>query len=654
MAETPTTNGPEPLPPPALELEHAIGYNARYGNCVGAGEKYYSAMGGSVVVGDLKDVHCQEFLRGLEEEVGVFCASKDGGRLVVGQLEGQKSDIVVWDLATRSILHRLTDHENGVAALSISPDDKLLLSVGSCTDRRVIVWDLELGQPVAMTTLPPTDDQAVVSCCAIGGLVEDIKRRKTQNYQFTILSGSKIYRYTLDPQTSSVAPLRTTIGNIVRQWTSVAYSQQGDLLFLGSETGDVTVISTTEGAHVKNLRVLSSGIRYIIVTGGSGNEGDDGKGFQYARYGQHAIRSTTLKMGGGNGEVVDCRVRDHADVTFEVTSRAAVGGPVNSLSVAGDSVVAGTTNGEVYKINGSEVVKIQTAPLGAVVHVAHCPHANDKFVTCSEDGFVRFWELNGYQQTASGGNYKTRTTPSCAAYVGATDTVVTGWSDGGVRCIDTLSGETHWAVMNAHQEAVTDIAIPETLQFFVTSSETGDVKVWNTRTRVLSRELKGHKSRVSQIQLFDNATHLLSASKDRSIIMWDMNTGQRVASNLLQMGHVNSIYLLRNQNNFLSTGSDKKVSLWDVRQQEPVAQVPLTNAAHDTAMTTMHGTSDDRFFATGGTDHCVTLWDFPSLRPIQTGIGHTNTVTHTRFSPDNRQIISCGMDRSILIWNFYT
>lgn len=50
--------------------------------------------------------------------------------------------IIVWDVATKSLYAQLTLHKGKVEALSFSPNDKYLVSLGGEDDNTVIVWDL--------------------------------------------------------------------------------------------------------------------------------------------------------------------------------------------------------------------------------------------------------------------------------------------------------------------------------------------------------------------------------------------------------------------------------------------------------------------------------------------------------------------------------
>ena len=698
-------------PPPAIELERAVGYNAGYGNCCAdkAGDRYYYLSGGCVVQGSLTDPTQQDFMRGTEDEAGLMCVGD--GTIVAAQTAGTNPDVVVWDVsaAQRRLRFRVTEHDHGVAAIALSADGRLLLTVGGGEDRRAVAWDAATGGMVAVTQLPaaPGDDGATAACCA-WGRVEDAKRRATDAYQFAVPYGGAVFRCSLNPYEGGaggggcggLTPLRTSTANIVRRWTSAVFSVHGDLLFLGSETGDVCVLGTRDGVCLAATRVFDSAVRFLAVEGGTGPgsgppstttaSSSDPAPFQYSQFGEHAVRSTTLRAGSAAGDLHTLHLSDHRSAKLATTLRHRLPGGVNSISPFPGGVVAGTCAGGVFRVDdcagaaaGSAdlaVTRLVSAPLGAVTALAYHPTRSDTFASGSADGLFRMWDLSTYFELCSGGvgsgdGRRVRgTLPAaghlregavrgggeqggallCIAHVGQTDTVVTGWGDGGVRCFDALDGELHWEVREAHQGAVTAVVVASNLSFFATAGERGEVKVWSLRSRTLVRELAEHRGPVTGLQLFNDDAHLLSSSHDRSILTWDLATGQRAATNLLQMGQVHAVHLCRNQQNFLSTGSDRRVSLWDTRQHEPVRQAAVASAYRDVTATALSGAHSDRFFATGGTDQVVTLWDMHKFAPVQTGVAHTATVNKLAFAPDDRQLLSCSNDRSIMVWNLYS
>lgn len=357
-------------------------------------------------------------------------------------------------------------------------------------------------------------------------------------------------------------------------------------------------------------------------------------------------------------------------------------------------LLAGTGTGglrRVRPVGAQRPIRVADGLLGAVSCLAFHSLQSDCFASGSADGVVRVWDLSTYAEAArsavgtgagrrakgtldlstvleagkfggQGGNVGGRdrfaggggvAEPLCLTYLGQADIIISGWSDGAVRCFDALSGEFHWSLPTAHRGAVTEIIHASTLKFFVSAGEAGEIKVWDLRTRELIKELKEHTSRVTSLHLFPDNCHLLSSSRDRHILSWDLRSGRRVAANSLAMGQITGAVLCPNQTNIISAATDRKVTLWDLRQQEAVRQVPYASKYTDAVAATIAGDHTGRFFATGGTDQVVKLWDQASLAEVHAGVGHSKAVACVRFAPDDKQVLSCGADRSIFVWNLY-
>ena len=74
--------------------------------------------------------------------------SHNGRYLASGQVTymGFTADIIIWDLQTRTLLHRMSLHKVKVQSLSFSGDDLYLASLGGQDDSALVVWHVESGQ----------------------------------------------------------------------------------------------------------------------------------------------------------------------------------------------------------------------------------------------------------------------------------------------------------------------------------------------------------------------------------------------------------------------------------------------------------------------------------------------------------------------------
>ena len=80
--------------------------------------------------------------------------------------------------------------------------------------------------------------------------------------------------------------------------------------------------------------------------------------------------------------------------------------------------------------------------------------------------------------------------PNCVAL--SLDTIISGWSDGKVRCHSAENGEWLWEIPNAHAGGVTALQMSANQRFIISGGEQGEVRVWELRSRELVSHLKEH------------------------------------------------------------------------------------------------------------------------------------------------------------------
>uniref|UniRef100_A0A671FVT4 Apoptotic protease-activating factor 1 n=1 Tax=Rhinolophus ferrumequinum TaxID=59479 RepID=A0A671FVT4_RHIFE len=101
---------------------------------------------------------------------------------------------------------------------------------------------------------------------------------------------------------------------------------------------------------------------------------------------------------------------------------------------------------------------------------------------------------------------------------------------------------------------------------------------------------------------------------------------------------------------FIATCSvDKKVKIWNSMTGELV----YTYDEHSEQVSCCHFTNNSHhlLLATGSSDCLLKLWDLNQNTCRNTLFGHTNSVNHCRFSPDDKLLASCSADGTLKFWD---
>jgi len=641
-----------------MELEHAIGFTGSVAQSLHyhpSGKDAIYVGGGCVVVSDLSDPHNQHFLRGHDGPITSLDMSKDGKMLASGQV-GENSDVIVWDAENKSLLYRLSTHEHGIAKVAFSHDSRFLLTVGDAIDKSLYVWAFVDGKIAASAKGTPLPESGVTAA-VWGGFERDIKKRPTNRYILATAGQKQVVIWIYDPTTGKLTPERCQTGAQVRNYTCLAFSDDGEVLFAGSESGDLSAFSVRNRSLLSCLPVCSAGlltvnlVDHFLITGG-------GDGSITVMTGVTAANDS-YAAAGARGP------------SMQVVSRGRGQGGIKSVSIInGRDALIGTDKSYLYRcqiIGGGAELSLKLVSeshAAGVIAVGFPPDVSDHVVSSAEDGSVRVWDLGDYSVKArcegkaqakalGGGAHNVHHATSLAVAVGC---VMTGWTDGDVRCFDEETGEHLWTINNAHRGGVSCLCVAPNQAFIVSGGEEGDVRVWDVRSREMLCHLKEHTARVTSTAVMKDCQTAISASRDRSALCWDLQHERRVSAHTQRMGGINSLALHQNMVNTVTVGQEKKVTYWDLREEQPVRVIDKAHAgSYGEAMEGLATaiSHDGKLVATGGTDQRVLLWDFATGKLVVTGIGHSGDVTGLSFSPDDKQLVSVGKDGMVFVWNIY-
>uniref|UniRef100_A0A7S3RNK3 Uncharacterized protein n=1 Tax=Emiliania huxleyi TaxID=2903 RepID=A0A7S3RNK3_EMIHU len=466
----------------ALDLERAIGFNGGADSPLHAlgdgGTGYAHASGACVVLSDLADPSRQHFLRGHSEDVSCLAVSSSGRYAASGQ-NGGEPDVLVWDLSTQTLVYRLQEHDHGVQLVCFSDDERFLLTVGVKKDGKMVAWDLVSGCIVASALAGKNN--AAATCACWGGRKKDVKRRDTMQLQLATGGEGFLKYWTLDPAGGSLSSEEATTA-VSRHVTALAFSHEREYLYAGSSSGDfVTILvrsllmhSVTAAASnsVSALAPLPPVPRSLSVLGGDDTlerllvAGGDGSCTVWQGDGRAYRRTESLepKLPGAIS-ALSLRVRHPAAGS---TLRLLLGtrrGTIHEASLAPGASDAGESGARL----------LQESHCSAVRGVAYAPHSSTAFVSASDDGSVRLWDVASLSVVAKGEcQTALALVPACVAFTG--EAIFTGWADGKLRAHDAEDGALLWTLDGVHQSGVTTMAISHNAKFIVTGGESGEAR----------------------------------------------------------------------------------------------------------------------------------------------------------------------------------
>ncbi|KAJ8772496.1 hypothetical protein K2173_027673 [Erythroxylum novogranatense] len=227
------------------------------------------------------------------------------------------------------------------------------------------------------------------------------------------------------------------------------------------------------------------------------------------------------------------------------------------------------------------------------------------------------------------------------------------------------------------------------------------LQVWDAKTSVCVRDLKGHKARVGAISW--NGQTLTSGSKDKFLIHHDVRQNENATvrikahneevcglkwssggSVLASGGNDNIIYIWEAskmssskflhklnghsaavkalawcpyQFNVLASGggtSDGCIKIWNTRKGTCIGGVDtgaqicgLEWNTHHQELLSAHG------YGMGELQNHLCLWKYPSMTKLGQLCGHRSRVLNTSQSPDGLTVLSAGGDETLRFWEIF-
>lgn len=622
-------------------------------------------LGSFVVVKNNKSGK-EAFLDGHSGEVTCIAVSHDGESVASGQCgpPGVKvfiplisvqskhviyilcqADVIVWNLrlacelvdsgevniGSKCQALRLRQHITKVQAISFSPYDTYISTLGGEDDNAVVVWDARTG--TAMCGSPAGLDSALCMSWLNG-----------RDDRFVTAGYYNLRVWQLDASLPKLHYMDAKIGSVRRVFQCITIADDDHFAFLGTQTGDVFKVKIDRN----EIRPPNDPDTIFPVMSDCSRE-------RFAK-GVHVVMcmrnpstgNTNILVGAGDGSLTYLNPSLHKVAGKSVT----LDGAISSIDVhpGTGKLTVGTDQSNRYDVaqDLSTVELKMSCHSGGVNDVAFPDQCPD-LVVSSSTGDVRIWNTRTQSELLR------IQVPNldciCTLVTGSGSSIVTGWNDGKIRSFFPETGRIKYVIPDAHSEKVTALAVAgddsRSPWRLVSGGSDGKVRVWNVSSshRSMEASLKEHRGAVNCIKVNSDFSQCVSASSDGSCIVWDLHRLVRIMA-FFEPNLFLSVLYHPDESQLLTCGSNFKITYWDASDGQAIRVID----GGDGPMTSVDIEQNGEFFVSGSDDKILKVWHYDDGIPVAIGRGHSGKIKAVRISPDQKQIVSVGSTGEIIFW----
>ena len=387
---------------------------------------FATAVACTVVVEDLLSRE-QIMLSGHDDEISTLALNPEGTLLASASGFADETDptarIFVWDIANGTVFRRLDYHHRGVQAMAWSMDGKYLLSIGTCQEGKLVVWDVMNNKVMAATDVL----YAIHDARFTGNSFEFVT---VGHMQITFWLWTEDGKLHMQEQS---APNEQSNAH----YTCLDVANDGKTLFVGSNSGGVSQWEVSADRNVCTGTWQTSQGELSLVRC---------RGDRVITCGNSPHVRVWECENSGLGSADSGR--------WQVVRELNLDGPAHSLCVDADGRegVAATRRGSIWHLGGgaAPALKLIGGNASAVVHLEY-NDSGDLIASGTTDGAVNVWAVRGMQHLRS--FESTGAGCSCLAFApstsgGGSRSISAAYADGVIRGLDLSSA------VNANTDAI--------------------------------------------------------------------------------------------------------------------------------------------------------------------------------------------------------
>jgi WD40 repeat protein len=157
--------------------------------------------------------------------------------------------------------------------------------------------------------------------------------------------------------------------------------------------------------------------------------------------------------------------------------------------------------------------------------------------------------------------------------------------------------------------------------------------------------LEGHYAAITTLAFSRDGKMLASGSKDFSVKVWDLTLGRLITTFSQHTDAINRVYFDNTGKNVMTCSNDGTMQILDIAR---VAKPKVLKVGQPVNAFVQHPDRKSFLVATNGPE---ILQVDPTGKVLKRLAGHTDQVNIIQLSADNKTLISCSHDKTVIVWD---
>ena len=554
----------------------------------------------------------------------------DGRRVVTASDDGTAA---IWDLASGRRLDTL-HARGGIVSASFSPDGRHVVTAdGSGTARtfdarsggsertlrghRARVWDARYSSDGLRIVTASQDDTARV-WSAGGGRALRTFRMSSSVFSARFDGTGK--RVLTAQEDGSVRLLDVATGRQLRRLgttrpylTSVSFDPAGRRVL----TSDGDAARTWDVSTGRRLAVL----RHPRETEGAAYSPD---GRRIVTIGRSTARIWSAS--GRPGATLAGHTNTVMSAVFSPDGRLVVTASDDGTARVWDA----TSGGLLRELRGH----------GESVNAAAFTPSGETVVTASDDRTARVWDVDAGKVLRGAGDWMTS-----VAFSPDGRTLAAGGADGAVRLWNVDTG--HPLAVGHQPQFVNTVAFGADGRSVIAADADGNVTTWDRAGRRKSTFTAGGQATAAAVS--PDGTKLVTAAETGEVRVWDVRS-RRLRLVFRHPGWVMDAAFSPDGSRIVTAGLDRTARIWDAASGAQRAVL----RGHDGGVYAASFSPDGRLVVTAGGDKTARLWSASTGHAVRVFSVKTARVTSAAFTGDGQRIVTGDVARTTRVWDTRT